>query len=235
MRYWIVGWAGACVALGVCAMAMALQPGDFGPRLAGLRVGMDARAADAAAGAMIQKVNPAEWYIRNLSYKGAPADLWVYRDAAADKITGLRWRQDVRYAPPATLRTDLPALSIPSAPNDAGCTKALERLAGHVRPFGYAGPQGSFEARFGEQLTALGFTSTDIAAMLASGQAYAEGFESVEPPSFGCNFIFAAQRQLAGRGYETAVFADVRLDWSQAHQQWRMYRLSLQADVRLTQ
>jgi hypothetical protein len=215
-------------------MALALQPGELGPRLGGLRVGMDARAADAAGGADIQKITPAEWYLRRLSHAGAPADLWIYRDAGADKIVALRWRQDLRISPAAPIRTDLPALAIPSAPNDAGCTLALQKFAAAVRPFSYQSPQGSFESRFSPHLLALGFSQTDIAAMLGSGQAYAEGFEAVDPATFGCNFIFSAQRQVIGRGYDVAASADVRLDWSQAHQHWRMYRLGLQVDVRLS-
>jgi hypothetical protein len=232
MRQTIHGWVAVCVALGLATVAQARASQAEGPKLAGLQVGMNAREADAAVGAGLDKVSPAEWYVRGQSYRGRTADIWVYRNAAEDRIQSIRWRQDLRFTPPSGLEADLPALIIAAAPSDEGCTEALMELAGAVRPFEYAAREGSFRAHFTEQLAAVGFGAADVATFLAQGQAFAEGFESAEPSSFGCNFIFNAQHVVRGRGYEAVAFADVRLDWSVSHQRWRMYRMALQLDIR---
>lgn len=235
MRYWIYGWTGAVVSIGLCAIALALAPDSLGPRLSGLQLGMTAAQADGAAGASIEKVSPAEWYIRSVTYKGAPADLWIFRDAAKDEIQAMRWRQDLIFAPAAAIAAPgLPALSSPTPPSDDGCTETLQRIAGVVRPFRYVSPNGDFETRFTDQLTRIGFDAASMRALLESGTAYAEGFEAAEPATFGCNFVFNAQRLLQGEGFEATAFADVRIDWSQAHERWRIYRMSLQIDLRLT-
>lgn len=232
MRYWIAGWAGACVALGICAIALAYQPSNVGPRLAGVQIGMSARAVDAAQGALVERISPTEWYVRGVTYEGRPADVWIYRDSARDAVTAIRWRQDLLFTPAASLAAPLPALAIASLPSDEGCTQALIRIAGVVQPFSYSGPDGAFAARFGGQLAAVGFSDVDRAALLSAGQAYAESFESADPPSFGCNFVFRAERSVLETGYEVTATADVRLDWSMAHKGWRMYRMALQVDVR---
>lgn len=232
MRQTIHGWLVVCVALGLAAVAQARATQADGPPLGGLQVGMNAREADAVAGASLDKVSPSEWYLRGQTYGGRSADLWIYRNAGEDRIQSLRWRQDIRFAPASNLEADLPALIIEKAPSDEGCTEALMQLAGAVRPFSYVGREGSFQARFGGQLAEVGFSPTDIQMFLGQGQAFAEGFESAEPASFGCNFIFNAQHSIGGRGFEATAFADVRLDWSVSHQRWRMYRMALQIDVR---
>jgi hypothetical protein len=219
------------VALGLCAIALAYQPDSVGPRVAGIRIGMSARDVDAAHGAAIERISPAEWYVRGETYAGAPADVWVYRDSARDIVTAIRWRQDVLFVPAAPVSIGLPGLAIEESPSDEGCTHALLQIAGQVRPFTYVGPQGAFAQRFAAQLAAVGFSEAETAAMLSAGQAYAEGFESADPPSFGCNFVFRAERTVVGAGFEAAAAADVRLDWSKAHQVWRMYRMGLQVDI----
>jgi hypothetical protein len=233
MRFWIAGWAGACVALGICALALAYQSAATGPRLAGVQVGMTARAIDGVAGAQVDKVSPSEWYIRNLSYRGRPVDLWLYRDAGADRVQSMRWRQDLRFAPAQPIAPQLPPLTMNKAPSDEGCTAALMQVRGVVRPFTYASRDGAFAARFADQLNAAGFSPAAQADLLRGGQAFAEGFEAVDPSTFGCNFVFQSERRILGQGFVVEAFAEVRMDWSHLHQRYRLYRMTLQLDVRL--